>query len=240
MDKNFPQNTVHLWSASLSVSDQIYNFLSQGLSSDEWRRADHFVFEQDRRNFIVARGVLRDVLAKYLDRQPKEIIFDYEPYGKPKISHTETATPVEFNLSHSSGLFVLAVADGKKVGIDVERVRSLPDLEQIVSHAFSSYEQNELSKLRGEEKYRGFFRCWTRKEAYLKARGDGLLVPLDTFDMSLAADNPIHMLSNRLDPHEVSRWSFYTFLPEQGFIGALAMQGQEVVPNFKRWTPAEL
>lgn len=239
MDENYHQNAVHLWSASLKVDELEYEILSQSLSSDEWQRAAHFVFEQDRRNFVVARGVLRDVLAKYLNRQPKEVRFDYEPYGKPRISQPENTTRVEFNLSHSSGLFVLAVADGKKVGIDIERVRSLPDLEQIASHAFSSYEQKELSTFTGEEKLRSFFRCWTRKEAYLKARGDGLLVPLDTFDMSLAADNPIHMLSNRLDPHEVSRWSFYTFLPEQGFIGALAMEGQGAVPEFKPWTTAD-
>lgn len=240
LNKNIHQNNVHVWLASLHVTGHVFDVLHRNLSHDEEQRAGRFVFARDRDNFIVARGILRDILAKYLGRQPEEIHFVCEPYGKPGIRHTETFGQIEFNLSHSSGLLVLAVADGKKVGIDVERVRSLPDMEQIASHAFSAHEQKVLSTLAGEEKLRGFFRCWTRKEAYLKARGDGLLVPLDTFDMSLAPDNPIRMLSNRLDPHEVSRWSFHTFLPEQGFIGALAMQCQEVAPNFKRWTPAEV
>ena len=234
------QNDVHIWLASLYVTSRVSDVLHQNLSSEEDERAGRFVFTRDRRNFIVARGILRDILAKYLDCQPKQIHFDYEPYGKPRISLSEITARLEFNLSHSSGFLVLAVADGRKVGIDIERVRSLPDLEQIASHAFSSHEQKELSTFTGEEKPHGFFRCWTRKEAYLKARGDGLSIPLDTFDMSLTAHNPIRMLSNRLDPDEVSRWSFHTFIPEQSFVGALAIEGQAAVPEFRHWDSAEV
>ena len=226
--------------ASLHVTGHVFDVLHRNLSSDEEERAGRFIFTLDRNNFVVTRGILRDILAQYLDCQPGEIHFKFEPQGKPVVSLPDGSTQLEFNLAHSSGLLALAVSGGRKVGVDIERVRPLSDLEGIASHAFSSYEQKELSKLTGEEKYRGFFRCWTRKEAYLKARGDGLLVPLDTFDMSLAANNPIRMLSNRFDPDEVSLWSFYTFKPEKGFIGALAMQGQEVVPNFRRWIPAEV
>lgn len=240
MNKIFSnRSNVHLWSASLDVRDRVKDALSQSLSLDEWKRANDFVLEKDRRNFIVARGILRDILAGYLHCHSRQIRFHYLPHGKPELLLSEASVRFEFNLSHSSGLLVLAVSVGRKVGVDVERVRRLPNLDQIASNSFSNYEQTELSDLSGEDKLLGFFRCWTRKEAYLKARGDGLLIPLDKFDMSLAPDNPIGMLFNRLDPNEVSRWSFYTFIPEQGFIGALAMEGQGAAPEFKRWTATD-
>lgn len=236
MDKQpFQPDDVHLWSAALNVADHVYAVLRQSLSPDEWERANKFVFERDRRNFIVARGILREVLASYLDCQPKDIRFQYESYGKPKVRFIKTSSQLEFNLSHSSGLLVLAIASGRQVGVDIERIRPLQNLEQVAANSFSDYEWNVLSTLAPEEKLPGFFRCWTRKEAYLKARGDGLSIPLKSFDMSLAADNPIGMLSNRLDPNEVSRWSFYTFSPEKEFIGALALEGQGVKPIFSQW-----
>lgn len=226
---------VHLWLASINVTDQAFDALSQDLSSDEWERANQFVFERDQRNFVVSRGLLRDILARYLDCQPGDIRFDYTPHGKPRLRSTGTSLGVEFNLSHSSGFFVLAVSLGRRVGVDIERIRPLPDLDQMASSSFSANERMALSVLAPEDKIPGFFRCWTRKEAYLKARGDGLSIALDSFDMSLAPDNPIVMLSNRLDPDEITRWSFYTFIPKPGFVGALAIEGQAVKPYFRQW-----
>lgn len=230
---------MHLWSAFLNVSDWVYDVLARGLSLDEWKRANRFKFKQDRRNFIVARGILRDILSQYLHCQPADILFSYEANGKPRLSSTESSISLEFNPSHSSGLLVVAITQGTQVGVDIELIRPLPDLNLIASHSFSEYEQNLLSQLTGEEKHLGFFRGWTRKEAYLKALGNGLSVPLDSFDISLSASNPIGMLSNRFDPDEVSRWSFYTFVPCQGFIGALVIEGQEVAPSFIQWEMAE-
>lgn len=230
---------MHLWLASLNANYQVSDVLSRSLSNDEWERADRFVFQRDRRYFVVARGILRGILARYLDCQPGEIRFHYAPDGKPGIDFPGVPPRLEFNLSHSSGLLILAVTQGRRVGVDVERIRPLPDLHQIASYSFSNYEQNMLAKLTPEEKLIGFFRCWTRKEAYLKARGTGLLIPLDSFDMSLAPDNPIRMLSNRLDPSEVSRWDFHTFNPEEGYIGALAIEGQGTKPDFRRWGSSE-
>jgi 4'-phosphopantetheinyl transferase len=147
----------------------------------------------------------------------------------------ESSIRLEFNLSHSYGFLVLAVTWGRQIGIDVERVRPIDDLDHLAAITFSEYEQNELSTFTSDKKLHGFFNCWTRKEAYVKAIGSGLLAPLDTFDMSLAPDNPICMLSNRLDPKEVSRWSFYTFVPEPGYVSALAVEGQGVIMQLKRW-----
>lgn len=236
---SFASSNAHLWLASLNVTDQIFDVLSQSLSNDEWDRADRFVFKRDRQYFVMARGILRDILARYLDCQPGEIRFHSDPGGKPRISLTGASNRLEFNLSHSSGLLILAVSIGRQVGVDIERIRPLPDLDQITSYTFSNYEQIMLAKLTPEEKLIGFFRCWTRKEAYLKARGSGLLIPLDSFDVSLESDNPIRMISNRLDPSEVSRWSFHTFNPEEGYIGALVIEGQGLKPDFRRWKASE-
>ena len=121
--------------------------------------------------------------------------------------------------------------------MDIESVKPLPDMELVASHSFSEYERGVLSRLNDEEKIQGFYRCCTRKEAYLKAVGSGLSIPLDSFDVSLSADNPIRMLDNRLDANQISNWSFYTFTPFPGFIGALVIEAQEVMPAFIQWSP---
>jgi len=228
-------NEVHLWSASLDVCEVVYDVLMQNLSLDEWRRADKFVFEQDRRHFIVARGIIRNILANYLDCQPRDIGFQYKVYGKPELRFLGSSVRLEFNLSHSHGFLVLAVCVGRQVGVDVEHVRPLTDLDHMATISFSDYEQNVLLTLAPEKKLLIFYNCWTRKEAYLKALGSGLMMPLDAFDMSLSPDNPIGMLANSLDPNEVSRWSFFTFVPKHGFVGALAVEGMEVIIQFKGW-----
>lgn len=233
---SFCSNNVHLWLTSLDVTDRVYDVLIRGLSLDEWMRANQFVFQQDRRNFIVTRGILRDILSNYIHCQPADVCFRYETNGKPLLSLPAASSRLDFNLSHSSGLLVVAITPGKRVGVDVERIRPLPDLNLIASHSLSEYEQDMLALITGEGKRFGFFRCWTRKEAYLKALGNGLSTPLDSFDMSLSTDSPAGMLSNRLDPNEVSRWSFYTFVPLQGFVGALAIEGPLVDPCFRQWT----
>jgi 4'-phosphopantetheinyl transferase len=232
---SFHSTNVHCWSTAIDVTDQIYDVLIQRLSPDERTRADQFVFSPDRRNFIVARGILRDILSRYLHCQAAEIRFCTELNGKPGLDCANTSIRLDFNLSHSSGYLVVAVTQGKKVGVDIEMVRPVPDIDLITSQSFSEYERNMLALLTGEEKLLGFYRCWTRKEAYLKAVGSGLSIPLDSFDVSLAEDNPIEMVSNRLDPNQISRWSFYSFTPAHGFIGALVIEGQVVTPYFKQW-----
>lgn len=226
---------VHLWLASLQVTDATYAALLQSLSPDERCRAGKFAFEVPGRKFVVARGILRSILARYLAVEPADVHFDYGPHGKPCLDRALALQRLEFNLSHASDLFALALFTHGRIGVDVERVRSLPDLERMVHSACSDLERDALSDLDVEARTLGFFRCWTRKEAYIKACGDGLSIPLDTFDVSLAPDNPIAMLAHRRDPAEVSRWSFYTFNPEPGYIGAAAAEGQRVAYHLLRW-----
>jgi 4'-phosphopantetheinyl transferase len=167
-EQSFHLRDMHLCLASLNVTDQVYDVLGQGLSSDEWGRADRFVSKRDRRNFIVGRGILRDILARYLDCQSSDIGFNYEPHGKPRLRSMGTSLGLEFNLSHSSGFFVLAVAFGRQVGVDVEYIRSLPDLDQMASNSFSNYERNALSALTPEDKLLGFFQVLDENRSLFK------------------------------------------------------------------------
>ncbi len=234
---SFISSNVHVWLANLSIDDQVFNNFHQYLSPDERRRADHYAYTKDRRNYISSHGILRNIMACYLHCHPVDVAFMNSIDGKPALDLPEQPSGLEFNLSHSSGFAAIAVTQGLKVGIDIELVHLLPDMDLIAAYFFSDDERAALSKLPDEEKMAGFFRCWTRKEAYLKAIGRGLSIPLDSFDVSLAPGNPIRMHSNRIHPDEVSRWSFYTFIPEHGFSGALVIDSSQVRPNFRLWEP---
>ncbi len=240
MDKDsFISSNVHVWLANLRIKDHVFAGPLQYLSLDERMRADQYVHSKDRWDYVSSRGILRDILARYMHCRAVEVAFYYSPNGKPGMGLPGQPAAFEFNLSHSSGLLAVAVTQGVKVGVDIELVRSIPDMDLIATHSFSQWEQNELSVLPSEEKSSGFFRCWTRKEAYLKATGNGLSIPLSSFDVSLEPDNPICMHSNRFDPNEVPRWSFYTFIPVHGFIGALVIESPQVRPSFRIWEPAK-
>ena len=226
---------VHLWWASTSVPEGACNVLSEVLSPAEHERAARFVFARDRRRFVVTRAMLRSILARYLGRLPQEICFQYERHGKPRLRAADSGAGLEFNLAHSHELVLYAVSRGRHVGVDVEHLQPVADLEQIAAVAFSHSEQATLSALACEQQVIGFFNCWTRKEAYVKARGDGLLMPLDAFDVSLAPGEPAMLLANRLDPYEVVRWSLYTVSPADGYVGALAVQGQGARIYLRQW-----
>ncbi len=232
---SFIADEVHVWLANLDLNDHVFDDLIRSLSPDEGRRADRYVYQKDRRDYISSRGILRNILGRYMHCEAADVTIDYSFDGKPTLGLSMQSAGLEFNLSHSSGYLAVAVTQGVKVGVDIERMRTIPDMDLIATHSFSQYEQNELSLLPSEEKSSGFFRCWTRKEAYLKATGNGLSIPLDSFDVSLEPDNPIRMRSNRFDPNEVSRWSFFTFIPNQGFIGALVIESPQVRPYFRGW-----
>lgn len=217
-------DNIHVWWASLSVFKQVADALSEVLSQDEHERAARFVFTRDRERFIVARAMLRNTLSHYLDQRPQDINFRYGPHGKPCLSSKSNAVRLEFNLTYSRDLALCAVSYERRVGIDVEYLRPITNLRKFASVAFSRAEQIELASLADEQRVLGFFNCWTRKEAYVKARGDGLLMPLDMFDVSLTPGAPAALLGSRLDPSDIDRWLFYTVTPVEGYIGALVVE----------------
>src|SRR5262249_48848883 len=198
--------------------------LFQMLTSDEQRRAERFYFPQDRQHFIAGRGILRVVLGKYLGREPHQLQFDYNLHGKPKLIGEKR---LRFNLSHSHGLALYAVTWEREVGVDIEHVR--PDFagEAIAERFFSPNETAVLRSLPDHLRVAAFFNCWTRKEAYIKARGKGLAIPLDQFDVSLAPGEPAALLADRAAPPESQRWAMCCLAPGPGYAGAVAVEGHD-------------
>lgn len=193
-----------VWSFGLDPPDGVLTDLSEALSGDELERAESFRFRRDAERFAAGRGRLRRILAGLLDNDPAALRFTYGPAGKPAL---KGYPKLGFNLAHSGGLALLAVAEGATVGVDVEL--SPPDrgaCEEISPAYFSAEEVESLAALGGAQREAAFLRCWTRKEAYVKALGDGLQVPLDGFSVSLGPGEPARLRSCR-KAGEVERWT---------------------------------
>jgi 4'-phosphopantetheinyl transferase len=218
---------VHCWCASLDVPAAEAARLYETLTPDERNRSARFRFERDRQHFIVARGVLRDLLAYYLQTQPGRIDFVYNAFGKPDLSPA-FGNRLTFNLSHSGGLALIAIATASSVGVDLEYIRWQPDHADIARHFFSAAEVDSLIALPRHCRAEAFFSCWTKKEAYVKACGAGLAMPLNTFSVPLTTDAARTPVDLRVDSGDVARarrWSLYTIRPAPGYAGAMAIEG---------------
>ncbi|MBV9231847.1 MAG: 4'-phosphopantetheinyl transferase superfamily protein [Chloroflexi bacterium] len=235
-DLRLPENEVHIWRASLDVPDAVIQHLRRFLTAEEAARADRFYFAKDRNHFIIARGVLRTVLGRYLNRDPRDIRFSYNPYGKPALDLSANENRLMFNLSHSHQLALYAFCYSRQVGIDVEYMRSGIDYEQLAKHTFSPYESAMVLALPAEEKGEAFFNCWTRKEAYIKARGKGVSIPLEQFDVSLRPGDPAALLDSREDPQETTRWTLRALAPGPTYAGALAVEGDGWYSRCWQWS----
>lgn len=232
-DLTLASHDVHVWRIPLGLTSSQVETLRQTLAPDELSRANRFRFEKDRRRYIAARGALRRILSRYLDVDPAQLGFSYTDYGKPALIPPSQLQTLNFNLSHSHQLALIAITDQRQVGIDIEHVRPVPDLGHLAQRFFSAQENAALEALPEEEKLRGFFNCWTRKEAYIKARGQGLSAPLGQFDVSLTPREPARLLNVRGDPQEATRWSLLDLTPAPGYVAALAVEGQ--VGRLSRW-----
>jgi 4'-phosphopantetheinyl transferase len=217
-------NEVHVWRTSLEMPPNIIHHLQATLSPEECARAERFHFAKDRRHWIVARGILRSLLGRYLNVAASELQFVINEYGKPALAYPQ-GTHVHFNLSHSGELALYAFAYDRQVGIDVEYKRSDIDYEAIARVSFSPDEQAVLRSLPSHVKQEAFYNCWTRKEAYIKALGKGLSHPLDQFDVSLTPGDPPALLADRQDPRAPARWSLTALAPEVHYAGALVVEG---------------
>lgn len=230
-----PAGELHLWAASLDPGPARVAALGRTLSEDEWVRARRFRFEVHRRRFIVGRGVLRALLGAYLGAPPERLAFTYGERGKPDFAAPLPA-PLFFNLSHSHELALLGVTRAREVGVDIEHVKPMADLARIAERFFAPAENASLLGLPAAEHERAFFRCWTRKEAYLKAVGVGLAAPLDSFTVTLGPDEPARMLSLEGDAAAGARWRLAHLEPAPGYLGAAAVEGVELA--LRCWTLA--
>jgi 4'-phosphopantetheinyl transferase len=218
---------VHVWRSRLDQPDCIVKAFNELLSSDERTRAARFRFQRDRSNFVVARGVLRSLLSTYLPLAPAEFRFNYGRFGKPELIETAGVPSLRFNISHAHQLALFVFAWSRKVGVDVEYIRRNLSHEEIAGSFFSSRELKALLKLPAEKRAQGFFNCWTRKEAYIKARGEGVSLPLDQFDVSLIPGEPAALLGTAFDPQDAARWSLRELCPGPGYSAAIAVEGND-------------
>ncbi len=220
-----PKNEVHVWRAWLDAEPAQYSRLRQHLSEDEIARANRFVFPRDRDHFIVARGTLRELLGAYLQSAPRSLQFTTGKFGKPALADQNN---FRFNVTHSHGLALYAFAVEAQVGIDTEKIREDFGGRDIAERYFSKAEQKELLDLPSEVQATAFFLCWTRKEAYIKAHGDGLQIALDSFDVSLTPGMP-----ETLRTSDKQAWSLRSFTPAPQFVAALVVQG--TAPDISFW-----
>jgi 4'-phosphopantetheinyl transferase len=220
MDWKLDGGEIHVWHAALDREKQFLGRLESTLSLEEKARADRFHFVNDRNRFVAARGLLRELLGKYLQQTPASLGFSYGKYGKPVLSGGNAAGGLCFNLSHSAGMVVYAIARDRNLGIDVEHVRQESAGEDIAKRYFSVREVSDLQTLPPEARVEGFFHCWTRKEAYLKATGMGLQIPLDSFAVSVLPDKPAQFLAG-VEPH----WHMAVFHPAECYVSAVVYDG---------------
>ena len=218
-------NEVHLWGINLDAVAPGEAKWRTVLSPDELARADRFHFARDRQHFTATRALLRMILGRYLGCDPSRPTFVYSDRGKPSLG-ANSAIPVQFNVSHSGGRAVLAFSLGRDVGVDIERIRDNLDCDVLAERYFSSAEQKALSVLPLSERCSGFFHCWTRKEAYIKAHGAGLSLPLDSFDVSIVRGEQSALLATRLDAGEAGRWSLREVDAGEGYAAALCVRGR--------------
>lgn len=211
---------VDVWRISLDLPAASVKLLESTLSTDESQRAARFHFPEDRSRYIVAHGSLRDILARYLRCESRELNFYTDDYGKPALKDHK----LEFNLSHSGEYALVAVTQKRKVGVDVELIRSDLEIENIASRYFSQSEVSELLALPSEQRVLGFFNCWTRKEAYIKAHGSGLSLPLDSFDVSLTPGETAILHATRPDPNVASRWTLQSLDVDPLYASAVAIE----------------
>lgn len=220
-----PADEVHVWRVELARVAPAEQRWEPILSADERTRAARFHFSRDRQQYTATRALLRTILAGYTGSDPKELVFSYSKAGKPALNSGRSRS-VEFNVSHSGELALLAFTRGREVGVDVEQVRENFDHEAIAGRFFSRQEQAQLAALPPAERYKGFFRCWTRKEAYIKAEGTGLSLPLHQFDVSLGAGAASLLLATRPDSAEAARWMLREVPAAEGYVAALCVQGE--------------
>jgi 4'-phosphopantetheinyl transferase len=219
---------VHIWRSSLDLSTGLLRHLAGKLSVDEQQRANKFYFERDKNNFIACRGLLRIILSRYLNLEPNQLQFSYGIYGKPELGDTFSQQGLYFNLSHSQSLAVYAIALHRSVGIDLEYLRPMPDVQELAERFFSPSESAIIKALPKEEQQEVFFRIWTIKEAYLKATGEGL-AGLQKVAVSFTEENTINLQNTESNTSLNNRWFCTELKLAPEYKGALVVEGKNVV-----------
>lgn len=228
MNLALEKGQVHIWTASLDQPGPDPLMFPWILSPDERDRADRFVREDDRKRFMACRGILRILLGRYLNIPAGAVTFAYGAAGKPMLAPSFGNSAPRFNVAHSAGLALYAFSRDHEVGADIERVRAFPNLDNVAERSFSRKEMRVFGALpEGEDRTRAFYNGWTRKEAVVKALGDGLSRPLDSIEVSLAEGRPARLIAMEGEEKEARKWSLLDVRPAPDYAGALAVKSTE-------------
>lgn len=217
MAERVSADAVEVVATHLDAAPEAVGTLHALLSDAERRRARRMAFGRDRRRFIVARGRLRQLLGARLGVRPEAVELAYGAHGKPALAPRFAVSDLRFNVSHCDGVAAYALMYGGEIGIDIEAVEVMRDADEIAAQFFSDGERAAYRALEPQDRPLGFFNCWTRKEAFIKALGDGLSYPLDRFDVSLTPGEPARLLN-------VCGWRMMSFSPAPGFVGAVVTE----------------
>ncbi|WP_052143796.1 4'-phosphopantetheinyl transferase family protein [Wocania ichthyoenteri] len=220
--KPLTSNLAHLWQVNFSQQLNNISFFLSLLSVSEKEKASRFRFKKDENQFIISRGVLRILSAQYLNICAKKIVFEYGEYGKPEFDFNSN---LKFNISHSGDMAVLAFVLNYDIGADIEKIKDNFDVLDIASNYFSKAEIDTLKKLPKEKHVNSFYRCWTRKESFIKAKSLGLTFPLDSFSVCINSGKKTELLETKWDEAEKNTWKLFTFSPHQNYIGAVSIKG---------------
>jgi 4'-phosphopantetheinyl transferase len=226
---------IHVWCFPLDGSAHQDASFWALLSAEEHNRATRFHFEKDRHRYVVAHGVLRQLLSRYTTYAPEQFEFDLGRNGKPSLPKAYGGDQLQFNISHSHNMGLCAIANHRDLGVDLEWMRPLPDLAQIAQNFFSPSEREQLFQLDESLQVTAFYHCWTRKEAYIKACGDGLSLPLDQFDVALLPGQPARFLALNGSEREAEGWFLRGLLPADNFVGAVAVPGINWTVKCWKW-----
>lgn len=224
---------VHIWQSRLDLPTDTIARLESLLSEDELQRANRFHFAKHRRRFVVARGTLRQLLGNYLNLNGDRLRFEYSDRGKPKLAALE-ANYLQFNLSHSEELALYGFTCDRRIGIDLEYLRNLKDLENLARRFFSATEAQQILNLSGEAQKQAFLRIWTAKEAYLKATGEGLSGLLESVEISLQQEK-VSLLSVGGDKSIAKRWAIDNFIPAFDYVATVAVEKSAAEPSVCFW-----
>lgn len=219
---------VHIWRSRLEAPQARIEGARAMLAPDEVARADRFLREVHGMRFTLARAALRVLLGRYLDVRPEEVRFRYSDQGKPFLEDWEAQRGIQFNLSHSGSVALLGFTFERAIGIDVEAFRENLEADKIARRYFAPGEVETLFALPEELRKQGFYNCWTRKEAYIKACGDGLRLPLNSFDVSLVPGEAPELLRAQGGDAEIERWSFHQLEPGPGYAATLVVEARQV------------
>jgi 4'-phosphopantetheinyl transferase len=213
---------IEVWCIETAAQESVIRRLEYVLSAEERERAARFRFERHRDAFIVARGALRVLLARYIGSSAVDVTFVCGPNGKPSLPDSR----VEFNVSHTDGVAVLAFAQNCALGVDIECIRPIADMMHIARRFFCRGEAQELAALPEAQRERAFFLCWTRKEAYIKATGDGLSIPLNEFRVTLREGEPARFVHIGNETSAPSGWVLHNLDISSAYAAAIAHRGE--------------